>query len=268
MRRYIPVLTVAGSDSSGGAGIQADIKTMSAIGCYGMSAITALTAQNTVGVDAIEGVSPAMVGAQIDAVFADIVPAAVKTGMLFSAPIVEAVAESLGRHGVRNLVVDPVMVSTSGRRLIADDAVEAMRKHLFPLLSLITPNRNESEALTGSDDPRRQAEELRRQGCANVLIKGGDSESVDFKTDLLLTSDGEWFELKADAVDTPNTHGTGCTLSSAIACYMAIGYSLPRAVEMGKLFVTRALRTGAKVTTGKGHGPVNHFFSPRKLKIT
>lgn len=141
MRRYIPVLTIAGSDSSGGAGIQADIKTMSAIGCYGMSAITALTAQNTVGVEAIEGVSPMMVKAQIDAVFADISPAAVKTGMLFSAPIVEAVAEALGRHGVSNLVVDPVMVSTSGKRLIADDAVEAMRRTLFPLLTLITPNR-------------------------------------------------------------------------------------------------------------------------------
>ncbi|WP_289748616.1 bifunctional hydroxymethylpyrimidine kinase/phosphomethylpyrimidine kinase [Paramuribaculum intestinale] len=268
MRRYIPVLTIAGSDSSGGAGIQADIKTMSAIGCYGMSAITALTAQNTVGVEAIEGVSPMMVKAQIDAVFADISPAAVKTGMLFSAPIVEAVAEALGHHCVSNLVVDPVMVSTSGKRLIADDAVEAMRRTLFPLLTLITPNRNESEALTGCNDPRRQAEELRRQGCANVLVKGGDSDAVDFKTDMLLTADGDWIELKADAVDTTNTHGTGCTLSSAIACYMAIGYSLPRAVEMGKLFVTRALRAGAKVATGKGHGPVNHFFSPRKLKIT
>ena len=134
------------------------------------------------------------------------------------------------------------------------------------MLTLITPNRNEAEALTGCRDPHQQAEELKRQGCVNVLIKGGDSDATDFKTDLLLTADGEWLELKADAVDTANTHGTGCTLSAAIACYLAFGYRLPRAVEMGKLFITRALRAGARVTTGAGHGPVNHFFSPRKLK--
>lgn len=266
MRRYIPVLTVAGSDSSGGAGIQADIKTMSAIGCYGMSAITALTAQNTTGVACVEGVSREMVKAQIDAVCNDIMPMAVKTGMLYSAQIVEAAAKALSDHGVKNLVVDPVMISTSGHRLIADDAVEAVRGHLFPLLTLITPNRNEAAALTGCRDPHQQAEELKRQGCANVLIKDGDSDATDFKTDLLLTADGEWLELKADAVDTANTHGTGCTLSAAIACYLALGYRLPRAVEMGKLFITRALRAGARVTTGAGHGPVNHFFSPRKLK--
>ncbi len=266
MRNYIPVLTVAGSDSSGGAGIQADLKTMSAIGCYGMSAITALTAQNTTGVSCVEGVSRNMVKAQIDAVFSDIIPMAVKTGMLFSSEIVETAAEALHQHCVKNLVVDPVMISTSGHRLIADDAVEAVRRNLFPLLTLITPNRNEAEALTGYTAPRHQAEELKRQGCANVLIKGGDSDATDFKTDLLLTADGEWLELKADAVDTANTHGTGCTLSAAIACYLALGYRLPRAVEMGKLFITRALRAGARVTTGAGHGPVNHFFSPRKLK--
>lgn len=266
MHRYIPVLTIAGSDSSGGAGIQADLKTMSAIGCYGMSAITALTAQNTVGVTAVDGVSPAMVKAQIEAVFADIPPMAVKTGMLFSAEIVETVADTLQQYDIPALIVDPVMVSTSGRRLIAEDAIDAVCRRLFPLLTLVTPNRKEAEALTGHTDPRRQAEDLRRQGCANVLVKGGDSDATDFKTDLLLTSDGQWLELKADAVDTPNTHGTGCTLSAAIASYMAIGYNLARAVEMGKLYITRALRSGARITTGSGHGPVNHFFSPRKLK--
>ncbi len=267
MRTYYPTLTIAGSDSSGGAGIQADIKTMSAIGCYAMSAITAITAQNTTGVRSIMPVSTTVVADQIDMVMTDIPPLAVKIGMLCNAEVATAVAERLEHYRPDNLIVDPVMVSTSGSMLLEEDAVEVLVRRIFPLATLVSPNQMETKALTGSDKTAVQIEKLRRLGCRNILIKGGDTDRNDIKVDILHLSDSDGtIELKADAVDTRNTHGTGCTLSSAIASYLALGYELSDAVSMAKLYVTHALEAGSWITTGHGHGPVNHFFSPRRLK--
>lgn len=267
MRTYFPVLTIAGSDCSGGAGIEADIKTISAIGCYAMSAITAITAQNTTGVRSIMPVTAQAVTDQIDMIFEDIPPMAVKIGMLFDAEITAAVADRLKHYRPANLVVDPVMISTSGSTLLKDEAVEIMTKEIFQLSTLVTPNRNEVLALTGTQDIATQIKCLRQLGCNNILLKGGDSDSTDFKTDILYIAESdETIELKADAIDTRNTHGTGCTLSSAIASYLALGNNLQDAVSKAKLYVTHALQEGSWITTGKGHGPVNHFFSPRRLK--
>lgn len=268
MKQYIPVLSIAGSDSSGGAGIQADIKTISAIGCYAMTAITSLTAQNTTGVTMIEGVSPEMVKAQIEAVWADIPPLAVKTGMLFNKAIVSEVATAFKRHSVSNLVIDPVMVSTSGSLLLERDAIESVKKELFPLATLITPNKSEAEELTGTADPLKQIERFREMGCRNILLKGGDDERTDMKIDILsLEGEEDPITLRADAVNTPNTHGTGCTLSSAIASYLATGFDLEEAVTRAKIYITRAINAGARVKTGHGHGPVNHLFGPRHMKF-
>lgn len=267
MRTYYPTLTIAGSDSSGGAGIQADIKTMSAIGCYAMSAITSITAQNTTGVRSIMPVSPEVVADQIDMVMTDIPPLAIKVGMLCNAEVASAVAERLKHYRPQNLIVDPVMVSTSGSMLLEKEAVEVLTKRIFPLAELVTPNQMETKALTGSSVTAEQIESLRRLGCRNILIKGGDTDRTDIKVDILhLSATGDTIELKADAVDTKNSHGTGCTLSSAIASYLALGYQLKEAVGMAKLYVTHALEAGSWITTGRGHGPVNHFFSPRRLK--
>lgn len=268
MRRYYPILSIAGSDSSGGAGIQADIKTISSIGCYAMTAITAITAQNTTGVAAIQGIDPEIVRAQISTVWADIPPLAVKTGMLFSAPIIEQVAAELSHYHPTHLVVDPVMLSTSGSQLIAPDAVECMVTRLFPLAEIVTPNVSEAHALTGTHDLLGQALALRDMGCRNVLLKGGDTDSTDFKTDyLLLENTHKLIPLKADAIATRNTHGTGCTLSSAIASYLALGLDMEEAVSRAKLFVVRGLRSGASVAIGHGHGPMNHLFAPRHMKF-
>lgn len=268
MKQYIPILTVAGSDSSGGAGIQADIKTISAIGCYGMSAITAITAQNTTGVRSIQGISPQILADQIDMACSDIPPIAAKTGMLFDRANVEATAEAFIRNGIRNLVVDPVMVSTSGSLLIERDAIESMARLIFPLATLVTPNRNEAIELTGETDPMAQALKLHDMGCRNVLLKGGDFERTDMKIDYLyLDGEEDLITLTADAVNTNNTHGTGCTLSAAIASYLALGFDITEATMRGKLFVTRALQAGARVAIGRGHGPVNHLFGPRHMKF-
>lgn len=268
MKQYIPVLSIAGSDSSGGAGIQADIKTISAIGCYAMTAITSLTAQNTTGVTMIEGVSPEMVKAQIESVWADIPPLAVKTGMLFNKAIVSEVATAFKRHNVSNLVIDPVMVSTSGSLLLERDAIESVKNELFPLATIITPNKSEAEELTGTADPLKQIERFREMGCRNILLKGGDDERTDMKIDILsLEGEEDPITLRADAVNTPNTHGTGCTLSSAIASYLATGFDLEEAVTRAKIYITRAINAGARVKTGHGHGPVNHLFGPRHMKF-
>ena len=268
MSRYIPVLTIAGSDSSGGAGIQADIKTMSALGCYAMSAITAITAQNTLGVAAISGIPSEIVSAQIDAIYADIHPRAVKTGMLYSKEIVCAVTESLSRHGCEKLVIDPVMVSTSGSLLIDQDAIDVMVKHLFPLATLVTPNKAEAKALTRYNDICDQAEEFHRMGVKAVLLKGGDTDDTDEKTDFLSLRDVEGIiKISSGAVNTNNTHGTGCTLSSAIAAFMAQGNDVLGSVKLAKEYITKALQAGAAVSIVCGNGPVNHFFTPKKLII-
>ena len=267
MRKYIPVLSIAGSDPSGGAGIQADIKTISALGCYAMTAITSLTAQNTTGVRSIMPSTGAIVADQIDMIMEDIPPMAIKTGMLCNLNVASIVADKLEQYRPDNIVVDPVMVSTSGSKLLDDDAIDLIVKRIFPLSTIITPNKSEAKVLTGETDPDRQAKILMGMGCRNVLLKGGDSDRKDFKIDYLyLENKHTGIELRADAVNTVNTHGTGCTLSSAIASYLALGYDLEQAVRAEKFYISRALEAGAFVTTGRGHGPVNHFYAPRRLK--
>lgn len=268
MSRYISALTIAGSDSSGGAGIQADLKTMSALGVYGMTAITAITVQNTLGVNAVQGINPDIVAGQIDAVYSDIRPDAVKIGMLFSAEIVHAVADALIRNQARNIVLDPVMISTSGSKLIDDDAIGAIKSRLIPLSAIVTPNVNEARELTGSSDFNEQIATLRSLGAECILLKGGDSADPGRSVDVLSTSAMlPPVMLESQRVDTPNTHGTGCTLSSAIASYMALGHPLQRAVVEAKEYITRALSAGQYVSIGHGHGPVNHLFAPVPLTI-
>lgn len=267
MRKYIPVLSIAGSDPSGGAGIQADIKTISALGCYAMTAITSLTAQNTTGVRSIMPSTGAIVADQIDMIMEDIPPMAIKTGMLCNLNVASTVADKLEQYRPDNIVVDPVMISTSGSKLLDDEAIDLIVKRIFPLSTIITPNKSEARVLTGETDPDRQAKILMGMGCRNVLLKGGDSDRKDFKIDYLyLENKHTGIELRADAVNTVNTHGTGCTLSSAIASYLALGYDSEQAVRAAKFYISRALEAGAFVTTGRGHGPVNHFYAPRRLK--
>ena len=267
MRKYIPVLSIAGSDPSGGAGIQADIKTISALGCYAMTAITSLTAQNPPGVRSIMPSTGAIVADQIDMIMEDIPPMAIKTGMLCNLNVASTVADKLEQYRPDNIVVDPVMISTSGSKLLDDEAIDLIVKRIFPLSTIITPNKSEARVLTGETDPDRQAKILMGMGCRNVLLKGGDSDRKDFKIDYLyLENKHTGIELRADAVNTVNTHGTGCTLSSAIASYLALGYDSEQAVRAAKFYISRALEAGAFVTTGRGHGPVNHFYAPRRLK--
>ncbi|MCM1504700.1 MAG: bifunctional hydroxymethylpyrimidine kinase/phosphomethylpyrimidine kinase [Muribaculum sp.] len=270
MGRYVTALTIAGSDSSGGAGVQADLKTMSALGVYGMTAITAITVQNTMGVRAVQGIDPGIVAGQIDAVYDDIRPDSVKIGMLFSTEIVVATAEALVRNRATNIVLDPVMVSTSGSKLIDDNAIEAVKSLLLPLSTIVTPNVAEAREITGVADPEAQITRLRELGANAILLKGGDIEGGDTSqsTDILSIAPGEpTVRLTSPRVATSNTHGTGCTLSSAIASYLALGYPLPKAVIESKQYISRALETGAYVTMGHGHGPVNHLFAPIPLTI-
>ncbi|MBP3875019.1 MAG: bifunctional hydroxymethylpyrimidine kinase/phosphomethylpyrimidine kinase [Lachnospiraceae bacterium] len=254
-------LTIAGSDSSGGAGIQADIKTMTANGVYAMSAITALTAQNTTGVTDIMEVTPEFLKAQLDCIFTDIRPDAVKTGMVSSSALIEVIAERLRFYKAENLVVDPVMVATSGARLISEDAVGTLKKELLPLAKVITPNIPEAEVLSGrtvasEKDMEAAAKEIYEKYGCGVLCKGG--HSINDANDLLY--DGKeliWFNGKR--INNPNTHGTGCTLSSAIASGLAKGYDLPTAVRSAKNYISCAL--AAMLDLGKGSGPMNHAFA-------
>ena len=253
-------LTIAGSDSSGGAGIQADIKTMTANGVYAMSAITALTAQNTTGVYGILEVTPEFLANQLDCIFTDIRPDAVKTGMVSSSALIEVIAQKLTQYKAKNLVIDPVMVATSGAKLISDEAIETLKGKLLGLATLITPNIPEAQVLSGMDI--RTAEDMERAakaiyeayGCA-VLCKGG--HQLNDANDLLYSKEGaRWYQGRRIA--NPNTHGTGCTLSSAIASNLAKGYSLDKAVERAKAYISGAL--AAMLDLGKGSGPMNHMF--------
>jgi hydroxymethylpyrimidine/phosphomethylpyrimidine kinase len=258
-------VTIAGSDSSGGAGIQADLKTFAALGVYGASVITALTAQNTQGVRAIHDVPPVFIRAQIDAVFSDLDIGAVKIGMLSQAATIEAVAEGLAAHRAKNIVLDPVMVATSGDRLLAPEAVEALRKLLIPRALVVTPNLPEAAALTGASVARNeremevQARELLALGARNVLIKGGHG-SGDQSLDLLI-GQGEVVRLSARRIATSNLHGTGCTLSSAIAAGLARGLDLRAAAQDAKEYVTAAIAAADKLKIGHGHGPLHHFHA-------
>ena len=253
-------LTIAGSDSSGGAGIQADIKTMTANGVFATSAITALTAQNTTGVTDILEATPSFLAAELDAVFTDIFPDAVKIGMVSSAELITVIADKLRQYGARHIVVDPVMGATSGSKLLRDDAIGALTERLLPLAEVLTPNIPEAEILAGMEirnpaDMETAAQSIsEKYGCA-VLCKGG--HDLNDANDLLW-KDGQarWF--KGRRIDNPNTHGTGCTLSSAIASNLAKGYELDQAVERAKAYISGAL--AAQLDLGKGRGPMNHMF--------
>ncbi len=281
--KYIAVLTIAGSDCSGGAGIQADIKTISALGCYAASAITAITVQNTQGVTAVHAVPPEIVAGQIRAVMDDIKPKAVKIGMVNDAETIKAIADTLADYDIEHIVVDPVMVSTSGSKLMQDDAIKVFIEKLLPMSTLITPNIYEAEILAGKkitdeDAMNDVAGEILSKGAEAVLIKGGHIEG-DKKVDLLYNAIrktearsseltmmiGDSFE--SETVETRNTHGTGCTLSAAIASNLAMGLGINKAIDKAKYWLTSALIAGADVEIGSGHGPVNHFYAPKKMRI-
>lgn len=279
-KSYPIVLSIAGSDSSGGAGIQADLKTFSALGVYGATAITAITAQNTLGVVSQLALPPQMVREQIIAVMDDLHPSVVKIGMLSNAEIVNAVAEVLSEYKPK-IVLDPVIVSTSGHRLLSVEAQEVIKERLLPISELVTPNIPEMETLTNMplssfEDKEKAANYLLSLGAKAVLLKGGHEEG-EIKKDYLffnglkakdksLKSESVLVsEYSSESISTKNVHGTGCTLSSAIAAFLALDYSLGDAVKEAKRYITEAIRAGADVKIGHGFGPVNHFFNPKPL---
>jgi len=267
MRNYkIPTLTIAGSDSSGGAGIQADLKTFSAIGTYGMSVITAITAQNTHGVFLVEDISEEMIKKQMELVFEDIPPKGVKIGMVSSPDIILAIVEGLKKYKPEYLIVDPVMISKSGYSLLKPEAKENLIKYLIPLAYIVTPNTMEAEEITGMsiktiEDMKKVGEKILELGPKYVLMKGGhlDGDAVD----ILLGKD--LFRIfKEKRLDRKNTHGTGCTISSAITSHLALGYSVEKAVELSKKYITEAIRNSFDI--GGGVGPVNHFYEFEQYK--
>ena len=271
LRVYPRVLSIAGSDSGGGAGIQADLKTLAALGCYGMTAITALTAQNTLGVRAIHPVPVEMLRDQIDAVVEDIGVDAVKIGMLHGAETVRVVASAIRRHALQRVVLDPVMTATSGAVLIDDAAITMLVDELFPLASLVTPNLDEAALLVGSPLDGEAAMEaaarrLLRMGAQAVLLKGGHL-AAETVSDLLLARDAAPYWMRAPRIHSNNTHGTGCTLSSAIAAHLALGMPLSQAFESAHRYVRGALQAGAAVRTGAGSGPLNHGYAPRAMQL-
>ena len=257
-------LSIAGSDSSGGAGIQADIKTMTMHGVFAMTAVTALTAQNTLGVTDIMEATPDFLAHQLDAVFTDIFPDAVKVGMVSSSALICVIADKLKQYSAKKIVVDPVMVATNGAKLICDEAIETLKAKLLPIADVITPNRPEAEVLTGMGiatvaDMETAARQIFEKFGCNVLMKGG--HDLNDANDLLWTSKGpEWFYGKR--IDNPNTHGTGCTLSSAIAANLALDNDLATSVRIAKDFISGAL--SAKINLGRGKGPMNHSFSLKR----
>lgn len=272
-KTYPVVLSIAGSDSSGGAGIQADIKTFTALGVYGATAITAITAQNTLGVHAQHAIPPQMVHDQIVATMDDLAPSVVKIGMLANVAIVDSVAEALSSYSTP-IILDPVIVSTSGHRLLSAEAEKSIIRRLLPMTELLTPNIPEMEALADMpiatlDEKMRAAEQLFRYGAKAILLKGGHEEG-DAKCDILFTQTAAGIQsttFTSETIDTRNTHGTGCTLSSAIAAYVARGCNIAEAIFNAKEFVTEAIRHGADICLGHGFGPVNHGFNPQKMLI-
>ena len=269
-KSYFRVLTIAGSDSGGGAGIQADIKTISAMGCYASSAITAVTVQNTLGVQAVHSIPLDILEGQIDAILSDIGADTIKIGMLHSTKVVNLVAEMIEKYGIRNVVLDPVMVSTSGHKLIEDDAIESIKNRLIPLSRVITPNIPEAEILSGckisSDQDFEQiAKKLSFNKSVSVLLKAGHLDNdclVDYFYNI---EDNTITLLPSKRVKTRNTHGTGCTLSSAFASALARGEDLTLAAKSAKKYIEQAIVSGAEYEIGHGHGPVNHGFNPLKM---
>ncbi|MGU3628739.1 bifunctional hydroxymethylpyrimidine kinase/phosphomethylpyrimidine kinase [Comamonas sp. C24C] len=273
-KRYARVLTIAGSDSGGGAGIQADLKTCAALGCYGMTAITAITVQNTLGVTGIHGIPLDTVRGQIDAVVQDIGVDAVKIGMLATPDVVSVVADAIRRHQIRNVVLDPVMVATSGDRLIVPETAQALVQELFPLATVITPNLDEAALLLGRSIDGIAAldaavADLLAMGAPAVLLKGGHL-SGDLVMDVLGRQGqqaSDYLRLQSQRIVTHNGHGTGCTLSSAIASFLAQGLALEAAVTEARRYILGAIEAGAEVYTGQGHGPLNHGYAPRAQLI-
>ena len=266
-KKYRRVLTIAGSDSGGGAGIQADIKTISAMGCYAASAITAVTVQNTIGVQAVHPVPLDILEGQIDAVLSDIGADAVKIGMLHSAEVVRLVADKLEQYGIKQVVLDPVMVSTSGHRLMEEDAVAVLKSRLMPLARVITPNVPEAEILAGCTITSEQefdaiARRLSANGGVSVLLKAGHLDGECLVDYFYNAEDGTMTRLPSRRIRTRNTHGTGCTLSSAFAAALARGEELTCAARSAKKYIEQAILSGAEYELGGGHGPVNHGFGP------
>ncbi len=264
-KTYQKVLTIAGSDSGGGAGIQADLKTVSAIGCYGLSVITALTAQNTRGVTGIHPVPPSFAAEQMAAVLSDIGADAVKIGMLYSAELIEVIAAELKRFEVARIVLDPVMVAQSGDKLLKEDAIQALKECLMPLADVVTPNIPEAEVLLdrrlkGGEDTRAAAKALAEYGSRSLLIKGGHLDDDSCTDWLYLVDEDRLVRFEAPRIASRNNHGTGCTLSSAIAAYRAKGFAIEEAVRQAKTYIQSAIQAGANYAIGKGHGPVHHFF--------
>ena len=269
--RYARVLTIAGSDSGGGAGIQADLKTFAALGCYGMTAITALTAQNTVGVQGIHAVPPAFLQSQLQSVIEDIGVDAVKIGMLHEPGVVEVVAWAIQHYQLQRVVLDPVMVATSGDRLIADATVRVLVDQLFPLATVITPNLDEASLLldrpiAAVSDLSGAAQALLSQGARAVLLKGGHLPG-DQVVDVLARPGHVDVVLASSRMASRNTHGTGCTLSSAIAAHLALGEPLEPAVRAARQYILGAIQAGAGVQVGHGHGPLNHGYSPLATRV-
>lgn len=267
--QYPVVLTIAGSDSGGGAGIQADLKTFSALGCFGTSAITAITVQNTLGVSGIHGIPIEILTGQIQAVMSDLQPLAIKIGMLHSADVVQAVAGELKKYPEIPVVLDPVMVASSGDKLMEDATVQKLKEVLFPLATIVTPNLDEAEILAGMpvlDKAQmiKAGEMMLQIGCQAVLVKGGHLAGNRLY-DCLLQKGKNPEVYASPLINTNNTHGTGCTLSSAIAAYMALQYPLNEAVKLSIDYIKAAIEAGKDVKTGQGKGPLNHFFSPKPL---
>lgn len=267
--KYPVVLSIAGSDSGGGAGIQADLKTMSALGCFGTTAITAVTVQNTLGVSNIHAIPVDFVKAQIKAVMDDLKPSAIKIGMVHGDELAIGIAEALSDNPNIPIIFDPVMVATSGDRLIGNDTVETLKKHLFPITELVTPNLDEAAILAEMEiktigDMKAAAVRIMEYGCHAVLIKGGHLKGPDL-FDVYLDKYGNERIFGSTAIDTVNTHGTGCSLSSAIASFIALGNDMDTSISNSKKYIQQAIEQGKDVKTGGGHGPLNHFFDPQKL---
>ena len=266
--KYYTAMTIAGSDSCGGAGVQADIKTMSALGVYAASAITAITVQNTLGVYAIQDINPEIVKGQIEAVMDDIHPDAIKVGMVNDRTTIQAIAETLKRYQgeYQHLIIDPVMVSTSGCRLMQEDALSIFIQELLPLATLLTPNIPEAEILAGMKIQNKEDIQNAALGCKYVLVKGGHFQGAE-KIDYLFEDGKPITSYRGISVNTRNTHGTGCTLSSAITSYLAREMDMNTAIAMAKTYLSGAILAGKDVQIGKGHGPVNHFYEPKALFI-
>jgi len=268
---YTVVLSIAGSDSGGGAGIQGDLKTISALGCFGTTAITAVTVQNTMGVTAIYQIPADIVSAQVEAVIEDMKPSAIKIGMVYSAELGRSLVSILKRYPTIPVVCDPVMVATSGDRLMREDTISVLKEQLFPLAQLVTPNLDEAGILADMDirnvkDMKLAAEKILLFGSDAVLIKGGHLKGEDL-FDVYLNKNGDHHVFHSKAIKTNNTHGTGCSLSSAIASYWAVGETMIDAISKAKEYLQQAIAHGKDVKTGDGHGPLNHFFDPEKLRI-